>query len=72
MTTKVTVDAHAGWPVSVSIMDMNRDGEWFESNFTIVPAGTKQDFHIYDTRQLLISEMGKDDTSGVAGKAKER
>jgi hypothetical protein len=67
MTTKVIVDAHAGWPVLVTSIEMHPEtGEWSEGSFTVVSAGTKQDFYIYDTRQLLISEMSKNDPAGAS------
>jgi len=56
MTTKVTVDAHAGWPVKVEAID-TFDGVAKQSELAIVPAFEKCDFYVHSTRQLLITEM---------------
>lgn len=60
MTTKITVDAHAGWPVEVTATEVVADGtrtlEWVQ----IVPAGTIRDFHIYDVRELTFREVKKE------------
>ncbi len=55
MTTKVTVDAHAGWPVEVTIVD-RFNSEVQESKTTVAPR-TTQDFYITQTRELHIKEM---------------
>lgn len=56
MTTKVTVDAHAGWPVEVTTVDLNTDGSKLESKST-VPPNTTQDFYVHSHRELHIKEM---------------
>jgi hypothetical protein len=61
MTTKVTIDAHAGWPVQVVALD-KKDAIWVQSSKIIVAPNTVQDFVVYDTRQLLITELKKDDS----------
>lgn len=53
MTTKVTVDAHAGWPVKVEITDARKT----VCSEQIVPPGEKRDFYVTNTRSLSISEM---------------
>lgn len=67
MTTKVTVDAHAGWPVRVQYLDRTYD---FQNGYTggfdmseagIVEPGTTQDFYVTDSRQVLVSEMKQPD-----------
>ena len=58
MTTKVTVDAHAGWPVKVEAVE-TLNGETKQSELAIVPPFEKRDFYVFDTRQLLITEMKK-------------
>ena len=46
MTTKVTIDAHAGWPVEVkSIRGEPSQPKTFDT--TIVAPNTKQDFYIH-------------------------
>lgn len=53
MTTKVTVDAHAGWPVKVDRLGKTT------TETTIVPPNTVQDFYIHDEMDLFIREMKK-------------
>ena len=61
MTTKVTVDAHAGWPVKVTTVQLNSDGTPKQSSDTIVPANTKQDFYIHSHMQLAgVKEMPRE------------
>ena len=57
MTTKVTVDAHAGWPVEVTTSDKGVDGVMSESGKTVVPPNTKQDFYVHSHRELHIKEL---------------
>lgn len=56
MTTKITVDAHAGWPVEVAIYDFNENTP---SSVDVVQPGTIRDFHIHSTRHLVIREKVK-------------
>lgn len=61
MTTKVTVDAHAGWPVRVTALDI-MGGEGPGARETVlgeVEAGGKRDFHVHQGRKLLIEELAK-------------
>jgi hypothetical protein len=58
MTTKVTVDAHAGWPVMVTIIDSTG-----EEQAEIVAPNTKADFYVFDTRKLTIEELKKEDAA---------
>jgi hypothetical protein len=46
MTTKVTVDAHAGWPVEVKTVNVNGDGSISETA-VVVPPHTERDFYIH-------------------------
>ena len=64
MTTKVTVDAHAGWPVKVQALDNEYDHEAgdFSGAFTlsdlgVVQPGEVQDFYATDSRKILVTEM---------------
>lgn len=52
MTTKVTVDAHAGWPVDVVITDRGT-----APRIERVAPHTTRDFHIYDTRSISVIEV---------------
>lgn len=59
MTTKVTVDAHAGWPVKVEAEDFY-PATMTEAKVTtlaIVQPGTVMEFYATSTRQLIITEM---------------
>lgn len=61
MTTKVTVDAHAGWPVKVEAIDTDLAGVATTPNLLgEVPAGQVMEFHATDTRQILVTEMKRD------------
>lgn len=60
MTTRVQVDAHAGWPVKVQSIDTGPEGEIVQADLGIVPALASQNFHVYKGRQLLITELPKD------------
>lgn len=53
MTTKVTVDAHAGWPVEVTTVDLPAGTE----RKTTVSPNTVQDFYVHSHRELHIKEM---------------
>ena len=57
MTTKVTVDAHAGWPVKVTQVQLNQQGEKASETETTVPPNTKQDFYVHSHMELHIKEM---------------
>lgn len=59
MTTKVTVDAHAGWPVRVEAKD-TYDDDHQVSLIGIVQPGEVREFYVFDTRQLIIIEMKKE------------
>jgi hypothetical protein len=56
MTTKITVDAHAGWDVSVTPLDVNNTPT---TPPKVVPAGTVEDVYVWDGRKLLIEEIRK-------------
>ena len=58
MTTKVTVDAHAGWPVSVKNTASGHE--------IIVAANTTQDFYVHSGgNDLLIHEVQPDENKTV-------
>ena len=59
MTTKVTVDAHAGWPVRVEAKNFYGDDHQV-SRLGIVKPGEVQDFYVFDTGQLIITELKKE------------
>lgn len=60
MTTKVTVDAHAGWPVRVEAIDQfpsQTDPTRFDLG--IVKPGEVRDFYIFSSRQIVVTEMAR-------------
>ena len=57
MTTKVTVDAHAGWPVKVTSVQLDADGKVTGESSSTVPPNTKQDFYVHSHLELHIKEM---------------
>jgi hypothetical protein len=57
MTTKVTVEANHGWPVDVTTLDKDQEGNWTETGKTRVPANEKRDFYIHSHRDLKIHEV---------------
>ena len=56
MTTKITVDAHAGWPVEVTLFDNTNVAV---APPTVVPPNTSQDFYVYEGRKIMITELPK-------------
>ncbi len=59
MTTKVTIDAHAGWPVKVVLSTPGKADA--ENHEEIVQPGTVRDFYIHDSQNIvLVEEMKKD------------
>lgn len=60
MTTKVTVDAHAGWPVEVVTL-IGESTYRRESRVVRVEAGTTQDFYVHSSCSILsIVELKKE------------
>ena len=62
MTTRVTVDAHAGWPVEVSVIDWTQSegiGDLVPASTTktVVPPHTTQDFYVHSARTLTVKEL---------------
>ena len=56
MTSKVIVDAHAGWPMKVTALD-TFNGETKETELGTVPPGGKQEFHVTDSRKIIVEEL---------------
>lgn len=56
MTTKVTVDAHAGWPVKVTKISYDATGETGRSD-EVVPANTEQTFYVHSNLRIAVEEM---------------
>jgi len=63
MTTAVTVDAHAGWPVRVTLIDQSPDGMTQSESVQIVAANTKQTFHVWNGRDIKVHELQPGETS---------
>ena len=58
MTTKVTVDAHAGCPVLVEAIEQyTSDSGPTTHMLATVPAGEVQEFYVHSNRKLLITEL---------------
>lgn len=57
MTTKVTVDAHAGWPVDVTKVQLNSDGSVASETTETVPPNTVVDFYVHSHMELHVKEM---------------
>ena len=62
MTTKVTVDAHAGWPVEVTTLDWaevpGREGLLSATKHkAVVAPHTTQDFYVHSHRTLEVREV---------------
>lgn len=47
MTTKVTIDAHAGWPVEVEVVTLDSQGADAEVRTEVVPKSSIKDFYIH-------------------------
>lgn len=57
MTTKVTVDAHAGWPVEVTLRDGEPDYPK-SARVVVVEPNTATDFYIHSGLEILgVREM---------------
>jgi hypothetical protein len=63
MTTKVTVDAHAGWPVRVTEVSYNSTGETGRRD-VVVPANTTQDFYIHSNMLVHVEEIDRNANLG--------
>lgn len=50
MTTKVTIDAHAGWDVKVEVITWSAEGDVTREE--IVPKHTIKDFYIHSGMKL--------------------
>ena len=61
MTTKVTVDAHAGWPVQVELIDQYPGQEEPTISVEIVAPHTARDFFIHSSRVLKATELKMED-----------
>lgn len=58
MTTKITVDAHAGWPVDVTTIDMQNGNE--SRTVERVPANETRDVYVHSGRSLHIREVPRE------------
>lgn len=57
MTTKVTIDAHAGWPVLVIQEQIDAEGQPTAVYETTVDPGTVREFFICQHLRLRIQEL---------------
>lgn len=68
MTTKITVDAHAGWPVEVYALD-SYGGSVKETLLGTIQPGQAMDFYATDSREIRAVEIRKpNDSSAYTGK----
>lgn len=56
MTSKVEVDAHAGWPIKVTAVD-TYNGVTNETELATVAPGEKAVFHVTSTRKIIVEEL---------------
>ena len=63
MTTKVTVDAHAGWPVRVTALEGTG-----QAVYTVEPNATR-DFYVHSSMDLRIHEIQPDEQPSFGQKA---
>lgn len=56
MTSKIEVDAHAGWPMRVTAIDTFGD-ETRQTVLGEVAPHEKAVFHVHDSRKLLVEEL---------------
>lgn len=61
MTTKVTVDAHAGWPVRVTQKSLPSGTA--ADREVIVPPGTVQDFYVHSNMEIEVTELARDEAA---------
>ena len=57
MTTKVTVDAHAGWPVKVTKLSLDSEGHQTGQEEVTVAPNTMQDFYIHSHMEIHVKEI---------------
>lgn len=57
MTTKVTVDAHAGWPVEVRWVQLDAEGAPYSEVVDVVLPNTTRDYHIHSHLELHVKEL---------------
>lgn len=62
MTTRITVDAHAGWPVGVISVDRSSSGVRIDEA-TPVPPNEIRDFYVWEGRDLIIRELRRPDAT---------
>ena len=60
MTTRVMVDAHAGWPVQVTLLSINSDGEKTGETVRTVEPNTTQDFCVHSHQELHVKELPRE------------
>lgn len=63
MTTRINVDAHAGWPVKVTkIFNGGTDKESIEEH--IVAPNTVADFYVWDGLDIVVHEVQPNEKVG--------
>lgn len=59
MTTKVTVDAHAGWPVKVTKTENDNAGNTTHVTEEVVPPNEVRDFYVHSHMKIAVEEVPK-------------
>lgn len=57
MTTKVTVDAHAGWPVEVRLVQLDAEGAPSREDIDVVAPNTVREFYVHSHLELHVKEL---------------
>ena len=57
MTTRVHVDAHAGWPVLVTLISLDDDGHGLDSRSEVVAPMAAKDFYIHSHQMITCVEQ---------------
>lgn len=52
MTTRIHIDAHAGWDVKYTVVSLESDGTETNREERVVPKNTSQDVYIHSTMKL--------------------
>ncbi|MBS1180433.1 MAG: hypothetical protein H6Q99_313 [Proteobacteria bacterium] len=68
MTTKITVEAHAGWPVAVYALDSFSSAtaaNVTEHLLEIIPPGDAKEFHATSNREIRCVELPRTDIVGL-------
>lgn len=60
MTTRVIVDAKAGWPVKVTKRELNNDGSVNNAKDEAVPPNETRAFYVHSHLEIVVREMPRE------------